>query len=55
MIKGITMRDEAFAEENMEITENAMGALAKLGYKHLDGTNVTEADLAGVFSFFPFK
>lgn len=55
MIKGITMRDAAFAEENMELTENAMGALAKLAYKHMDGTNVTEADLAGVFSFFPFK
>ena len=55
MIKGITMRDAAFAEENMELTENAMGALAKLAYKHMDDTNVTEADLAGVFSFFPFK
>ena len=55
MIKGITMRDEAFSEENMEATENAMGALAKIAYKHMDGSNVTEADLSGVFSFMPFK
>ena len=32
-----------------------MGALAKIAYKHMDGTNVTEADLCGVFSFLPFK
>ena len=49
------MRDEAFSPENMEATENAMGALAKIAYKHMDGTNVTAADLAGVYSFFPFK
>ena len=49
------MRDEAFSEENMEATENAMGALAKIAYKHMDGSNVTEADLSGVFSFMPFK
>ena len=55
MIKGITMRDEAFSADNMEATENAMGALAKIAYKHMDGTNVTEADLAGVFGFMPFK
>ena len=55
MIKGITVRDEAFSAENMEATENAMGALAKLAYKHMDGSNVTEADLCGVFGFMPFK
>lgn len=48
------MRDEAFSPDNMEATENAMGALAKIAYKHIDGTNVTEADLCGVFGFFPF-
>lgn len=53
-IKGITMRDEAFSPDNMEATENAMGALARIAYKHIDGTNVTEADLCGVFGFFPF-
>ena len=45
----------AFDEENMEATENAMGALAKIAYKHAGAADVTEADLAGVFSFFPFK
>lgn len=55
MIKGITMRDEAFSAENMEATENAMGALVKIAYKHMDGTNVTEADLSGVMGFMPFK
>ena len=49
------MRDEAFSPENLEATENAMGALAKIAYKHMDGTNVTAADLAGVYGFFPFK
>jgi len=55
LIKGITRRDEAFTPECMEATENAMGALAKIAYRHMDGTNVTEADLCGVFSFLPFK
>ena len=55
MIKAITMRDEAFAADNMEATENAMGALAKIAYKHIDGAIVTEADLSGVLSFMPFK
>ena len=55
LIKGITRRDEAFTPECMEASENAMGALAKIAYKHMDGTNVTEADLCGVFSFLPFK
>ena len=40
---------------NMPSTENAMGALAKLAYKHLDGTHVTQADLLGVISMLPFK
>ena len=55
LLKGITRRDEAFSPENMDATENAMGALAKIAYKHIDGSTVTEADLSGVFSFFPFK
>lgn len=55
LVKGITRRDDAFTPDCMEATENAMGALAKLAYKHIDGTNVTEADLCGVYSFFPFK
>lgn len=55
IIKAITMRDEAFSADNMEATENAMGALAKIAYKHIGSPEVTEADLAGVFSFFPFK
>lgn len=55
MIKSVTMRDEAFSAENMEATENAMGALAKIAYKHMDGTNVSDADLSGVLGFLPFK
>lgn len=55
LVKGITRRDDAFSADCMEATENAMGALAKLAYKHMDGINVEEADLCGVFSFFPFK
>lgn len=55
MIKSITMESDAFSAENMDSTENAMGALAKIAYKHIDGSTVTEADLCGVFSFFPFK
>ena len=55
IIKGITMRDEAFSEENMEATENAMGALAKIAYKHSGTAEVGEGDLAGVLGFFPFK
>ena len=53
-VKSITRRDGAFEPDNMEATENAMGAIAKIAYKHIDGGAVTEADLAGVFSFFPF-
>jgi len=49
------MREEAFSPENMDATENAMGALAKIAYKHIGSGQVTEADLCGVFSFFPFK
>jgi len=55
IIKAVTMRDEAFSEENMEATENAMGALAKIAYKHSGSSDVTESDLVGVLSFFPFK
>ena len=47
------MRDEAFSPENMEATENAMGALAKIAYKHI-GADVSEADLCGVLGFLPF-
>merc|ERR1711974_589956 len=54
IIKSVTQRDEAFSEDNMEATENAMGALAKIAYKHV-GAEVSEADLAGVLGFFPFK
>lgn len=55
LIKKITMRDDAFSPDEMEVTENAMGALAKIAYKHIDSGFVTEADLSGVFGFFPFK
>lgn len=49
------MRDEAFSADNMEATENAMGALIKIAYKHTGSADVSEADLAGVLGFFPFK
>ncbi len=53
IVKAITMRDEAFSPDNMEATENAMGALAKIAYKHI-GAEVSEADLCGVLGFLPF-
>ena len=31
-----------------------MGALLKLAYKHIDGTNLTRADIAYVLSHIPF-
>jgi hypothetical protein len=31
-----------------------MGAIAKMAYKHIDGKNLTTADLAGVLSRMPF-
>jgi len=55
LIKTITMRDEAFSAENMEATENAMGALAKIAYKHTGSSEISSADLCGVLGFFPFK
>ena len=55
LVKSITMREEAFSPENMEVTENAMGALAKIAYKHMGDGGVTEADLSGVLGFFPLK
>ena len=33
---------DGFKEENLEETENAMGALMKLTYKHIDGSNLTK-------------
>lgn len=56
IIKAITMQDEAFSPDNMEATENAMGALAKIAYKHAGSSpDISEADLCGVLGFFPFK
>ena len=55
LVKSITRRDEAFSPENMEVTENAMGALAKIAYKHMGDGDVSEADLVGVLGFFPLK
>ena len=55
LMKGITRREEAFSEENMEATENAMGAILKLCYRHIDGNNLKEEDLVGVLGMFPFK
>ena len=55
LIKAITRREGAFSDENIVATENAMGALAKLAYKQMDGVNVTEEDLVGVLGQMPFK
>jgi hypothetical protein len=54
-IKKITRVDGAFTDEHIIATENAMGALAKIAYKHIDGTNVTEEDLIGVLGQMPLK
>lgn len=55
LIKSITAKDGAFTDERIIATENAMGALAKLAYKQMDGTNVTEDDLIGILGQMPFK
>ena len=52
--KHILQDEEAFEEDNIVCTESTMGALAKIAYKHMDGTNVTSADLVGVLSRMPF-
>ena len=54
LIKPVAYADDGFDEENLEKTENSMGALMKLAYKHLDGTNVTKADMVHVLSHMPF-
>ena len=38
----------------MITTENSLGALAKLCYKHLDGSVLTHADLVSVLNRMPF-
>jgi len=52
--KMILDRDDGFTEENIMCTESVMGAMAKMAYKHMDGKNLTTADLAGVLSRMPF-
>lgn len=47
-------RDDGFTEDNLMCTESVMGAMAKMAYKHIDGKNLTTADLAGVLSRMPF-
>jgi hypothetical protein len=50
-----TIREEgAFEEEKIIATENAMAGIARLCYKQMDGTTLTEEDLVGVFSKMPF-
>jgi hypothetical protein len=54
-MKQIISAVNAFDEDNMVQTENAMGALARLCYSQMDGSILTEADLEGVLSKMPFK
>merc|ERR1712176_1244275 len=54
LIKPIAYAEDGFEEDNIERTENAMGALMKLTYKHIDGTNLTRADMLYVLSKMPF-
>lgn len=42
LIKPVVYADDAFEEDNVEGTENSMGALLKLAYKHIDEKNVTK-------------
>jgi hypothetical protein len=54
IMKGVIGAADAFDEENMVQTENALGALARLSYSQMDGTVLTEADFEGVLSKMPF-
>lgn len=55
IIKEVISAPDAFDEDNLVQTENAMSALARLCYSQMDGSVLTEADLEGVFSKMPFK
>ena len=46
-------RLEEAEEDNLDKTENYLGALMKLSYKHLDGTNITKADMGYVLDHMP--
>ena len=53
LIKPVVYEEDAFEEDNLEKTENYLGALMKLSYKHLDGTNITKADMGYVLDHMP--
>lgn len=54
-IKPVAYAPDAFEEDNLEKTENYMGALIKLAYKHLDThCNLTKKDVIHVLSHMPF-
>jgi len=53
-MKQILTEEDAFSEEKLLATESTLGALAKLCYAHMNGSTVTETDLAGVLSRMPF-
>jgi len=53
-LKDTIREDGAFEEEKIIATENAMAGIARLSYKQMDGVNLTEDDLLGVFSKMPF-
>ena len=54
LIKPVAYAENGFDEENLDTTENYMGALIKIAYKHLDGNTVTKADMVHVLTHMPF-
>lgn len=54
IIKPVAYAEDGFEEDNIEKTENSMGAMLKLTYKHLDGNSLTKADMVHVLSHMPF-
>ena len=54
LIKSVAYAEDGFEEDNLEKTENSMGALLKLSYNHIDGTHLTKADMVHVLNHMPF-
>lgn len=54
MLKDVVMAEDAFGEDNIVLTENAMAGIARLSYKQMDGATLQESDLIGVLNKMPF-
>ena len=54
LIKPVAYAEDAFDEDNLEKTENYLGALMKLSYKHIDESTLTKEDMSYVLAHMPF-